>query len=987
MHRGPRLFAFLLVLLCSLAGPGRTSPLPTVHSPADSSVIIGVLAKRGPQQCLAKWGPTARYLGRRIPGHDFEILPLGFAEIQQAVDRGQVDFILANSSYYVELEVGHGVQRILTLENLHAGGTSHRVFAGVIFCRADRTDVRGLQDLRGRSLAAVDEESFGGWRMQWRELLHHGIDPYADLSSLEFAGSHDEVVYAVLAGQVAVGAVRSDTLERMAQEGLIDLAELRVINPHPDCSAVHMPFLHSTQHYPEWPLARTRNTPIDLAKQVTSALLQMEPDDEAARAARCTGWSPPENYQAVHECLLELRCPPYENFGKVSFFAALRKVWPWLAVMMVLSLTVLLVIIRDSRLKGRLAKSQKLAAERDRAWDFVRRVLDNLPVGLLLIDADQRTVVEANPTALRMMGRQGGEVLGRSCHHFICPHRDGECPILDAGQPVDNSERILLAADNRRVPVLKTVVPMTVQGRRYLLEAMLDISERKEAEAERGRLTHAMEQVGEMIVITDQHGSILYVNPAFTRITGYSREEVLGRELSLLRSDEQEPGFYGRLWESLGRGETWTGRIVNRRKDGSLFTESTTISPVRDAQGDIVHFVGVMRDISEQIALENRYQHAQKMETIGRLAGGVAHDYNNMIGVILGYTDLILDTKGLESNLREAVLQVQGAAQRSADLTRQLLGFARKQPIDPRVQNLNETVAKLLQMLKRLIGEDIELEWSPGANPYPVKLDPSQVDQVLVNLCVNARDAMLDGGHITIETANVSPDQMERRPETGSPEQHYLRLSVIDNGCGMPPEVLDKAFEPFYTTKVQGKGTGLGLATVYGIVQQNEGLVDITSEVGRGTQVSIFLPRHLGETADRVTMVTPERGQRSATILLVEDEASLLKVVTRVLEGRGYEVLAAGGPAVALELARTYGERLNLLITDVVMPEMNGAQLAREIRLLLPDLPCLFMSGYLPDELQHLGDSGLGNHFIQKPFQFPRLEATVQEVLNESLRV
>ena len=567
------------------------------------------------------------------------------------------------------------------------------------------------------------------------------------------------------------------------------------------------------------------------------------------------------------------------------------------------------------------------------------------------------------------------------------PHLDGDCPILDRGQTVDHSERILLADDGREVPVLKTVVPMEVQGRRYLLEAMLDISAHKAAEAERERLTHAIEQVGEMIVITDAEGVIRYVNPSFTTITGYSRQEALGNKMSLVKSGRHEKGFYERLWQTISRGDTWTGQITNRRKDGTLFTEAATISPVRDERARIVNFVGVKRDITEQLALENRYQHSQKMETIGRLAGGVAHDYNNMIGVILGYADMILNREQLEPGLRDEVLQIQGAAKRSADLTRQLLGFARKQSINPEVLDSNLTVENMLKMLRRLMGEKVGVEWRPCAEPWAVKMDPTQVDQILVNLCVNSRDAMPQGGRITIATTNVSSPALLGGQAAEVAAGQYLQLTISDEGCGMDPEVLDKAFEPFFTTKDQGKGTGLGLATVYGIVQQNGGFVDILSEVGKGTAISIYLPRHEREEIPEPGEAPAPLAVNGATVLLVEDEVALLQVVARILEDQGYTVLMAETPTRALALAHQHAAQLNLLITDVIMPDMDGDQLAGAVREFLPDLPCLFMSGYLPSELQHLSSPGQGFHFIQKPFQFPSFLQKVQEVLNDKLRV
>ncbi|MCB1182510.1 PhnD/SsuA/transferrin family substrate-binding protein [bacterium] len=973
--------AGLLLLAAALA----VVPPHSVAAPdagGREAVRIGVLAKRGAEQCLAKWGPTADYLDAAIPACDFTIVPLGFDEIQRAVDRGEVEFILANSSFYVDLEVRHGARRIATLENLHIDGTSHTVFAGVLFCRADRDDIRTIGDLKGRRFMAVDRGSLGGWHMQWREMKQAGLDPGRDLADLEFGGSHDAVVYAVRDGLADAGAVRSDTIERMALEGKIDAEAFRIINEHhDDPEEVH--FRHSTPHYPEWPLARAAHTSDRLAKQVATALLSMPADDPAAVAARCTGWSPPQNYQAVRECLKELRFPPYEDYGRVSFAAAVRKIGLWLGGLLLAAAVSGHFVVRNARLRTNLRRSEEVAAERAQAWDFVQNVLDSLPVGVVLIDAETRRVRDVNPAAAQMIGRPAEAVTGRVCHDFICPNRTGACPVLDDHQDIDHSERVLLQADGGERPVLKTAVPMKVAGRAYLLETFLDISDRKRAEAERERLAIAMDQAGEMIVITDPAGLIKYVNPAFERITGYTRAEVTGRSTSLLRSGRHDESFYRELWETIGRGETWTGTFVNRRRDGTLFTEAATISPVRDADGRIVSYVAVKRDITDRIALEEQYRQAQKMETVGRLAGGLAHDYNNMMGVILGYTEMMLDGDELTPDVRGEVAEIQAAARRSADLTRQLLGFARRQTIKPQILDLNRTVANLLKMVQRLIGEDIELAWEPQEGLWPVMMDPTQIDQVLVNLCVNARDAIGHDGRITIRTANVADDDGAAPANADGPTGDTVVLTVSDDGCGMTPEVLAQVFEPFFTTKPRGEGTGLGLATVYGIVCQNGGDIGIDTAPERGTEFRIRLPRHA--VAPVETEETAPGGRDGAgreTILLVEDEPSFLRAVTLMLTRAGYTVLSAGDAGAALDLARERGGDCDLLLTDVVMPGTSGPELAAQIRALLPNLPCLFMSGYADDEAGGLADPDSPHAFIPKPFNRLELAAAVRRTLD-----
>ncbi len=425
--------------------------------------------------------------------------------------------------------------------------------------------------------------------------------------------------------------------------------------------------------------------------------------------------------------------------------------------------------------------------------------------------------------------------------------------------------------------------------------------------------------------------------------------------------------------------------MVNKRKDGTLYTEETTISPVRDASGRIVNYVAVKRDITEHLRLAAQFQQAQKMEAVGLLAGGVAHDYNNMLSVILGYAELALAKVDPAQPLHADLEEIIKAAIRSADITRQLLAFARKQTIIPVVLDLNETVESMLKMLRRLIGEDIDLAWLPEAGLCPVKMDPVQIDQILANLCVNARDAIADVGKITIETGNAVFDETYCADHFGFVAGEYVLLAVSDDGCGMDKETLDQIFEPFFTSKGVGQGTGLGLSTVYGIVKQNNGFINVYSEPGKGTTFRIYLPRYAGQAVDtpreKAAEIPLSRGE---TVLVVEDEPALLKMGKMMLEKLGYRVLAAGTPGEAIRLAEEHAGEIQLLITDVVMPEMNGRDLAERMQSLYPGMKILFMSGYTADVIAHRGVLDEGVNFIQKPFSMKDLAVKVREALREN---
>jgi len=384
----------------------------------------------------------------------------------------------------------------------------------------------------------------------------------------------------------------------------------------------------------------------------------------------------------------------------------------------------------------------------------------------------------------------------------------------------------------------------------------------------------------------------------------------------------------------------------------------------------------------EKEHLQAQLLQAQKMEAIGALAGGIAHDFNNMMGVILGQVELGISGISPAEPIHRTLKDIEKAARRSAELTRQLLAFARKQTVSPRVLDLNDTVSSMLNMLQRLIGEDINLLWKPKKGIWPVKLDPSQIDQILANLCVNARDAIIGVGRLTIETENRVFDEAYCAVHTGYLCGSYVMLAVSDDGRGIEKGIMAQIFEPFFTTKEAGKGTGLGLATVYGIVRQNEGFINVYSETGKGTTFKIYLPRHGAEVEEKPKKeISKPSAKGNQTILLVEDEPMILEIATTMLNRHGYTVLAAATPGEASRLAREHIGKIHLLMTDVVMPEMNGRELANTLLSLFPDLKCLFMSGYTANVIAHHGVLEEGVNFIQKPFSMNDLIQSVQNAL------
>lgn len=512
-----------------------------------------------------------------------------------------------------------------------------------------------------------------------------------------------------------------------------------------------------------------------------------------------------------------------------------------------------------------------------------------------------------------------------------------------------------------------------------------DVSERMKKEQALERLEAAIEQTLDTIIITDQTGTIQYVNPAFERITGYTRKEVIGSNPRILKSGKHNTEFYQNLWDTLAQGKTFQGRIVNKKKDGTLFTEEASISPILDGNRSIVSYVAVKRDITYQLRLEAQYMQAQKMEAVGRLTGGVAHDFNNILGVIIGYAEISLGEIDSSHQFHDALSRIRDAGDRSAAIVRQLLAFSRKQTISPKTFDLNSGVEDMLKMIHRLIGENISISWIPGPSPLLVKMDPAQLDQILANLCINAKDAINGIGRITIESAQHTIDEEYCKDHVGFQPGKYIQLIVSDNGTGIKKEDQDKVFEPFFTTKELGFGTGLGLSTVYGIMKQNQGFINLYSEPGTGTTITLFFPivatsAQQDVIPENTTMVSTDNNE---LVLVVEDDFSLLTMTRKMLEKQGYTVLTASDPSAALELARQTRSPIDLLITDVVMPEMNGRELALAFHDIFPDMKIIFMSGYTSNVIVRDNILDNGVNFIQKPFTRAHLITTVSRVLGE----
>jgi len=508
--------------------------------------------------------------------------------------------------------------------------------------------------------------------------------------------------------------------------------------------------------------------------------------------------------------------------------------------------------------------------------------------------------------------------------------------------------------------------------------------EQRSAEESLRKLSRAVEQSADTVLITDRNGVIEYVNPAFEALTGYLRDDACGRTPRLLKSGEQGPETYQEMWKTILAGKVFRGILVNRKKNGDLYYVEESICPVRDADGQITHFISNGRDLTERLRLEAQLLQAQKMDAIGRLAGGVAHDFNNLLTIITSYAELALDAVPADSPLESKIQEVLLAAKRAAELTRQLLAFSRKQPQALRVMELNPVIAAISKTLPRLIGEDIEFTFTPGKGLGPVRIDPVQIEQILMNLSANARDAMPQGGHLQIETSYVHLDSgyIHQKPAV-IPVGSYDVITVSDNGSGIPREDIPHVFEPFYTTKPAGKGTGLGLATVHGIVKQNKGFIWVYSEANSGTVFKIYLPCAQGSnrSAEQTISRNPGVEGGTETLLLVEDEPAVRRASAEFLRLQGYDILEAKDGREALSVAKQHKSIIHLLVTDVVMPNMSGGELAKQLAQLLPAMKFLFVSGYAGKTILDHKVVDLETNFLQKPYSLKQLSAKIRSAL------
>lgn len=617
-----------------------------------------------------------------------------------------------------------------------------------------------------------------------------------------------------------------------------------------------------------------------------------------------------------------------------------------------------------------------------------RTLVENIPQNIMIRDLDSH-YVSINENYAKLLNVSAEEVVGKNDFDFFPrelaeKYRDDDKRVMETGQTLEFDEDYDEHGKRMWIHTLKAPVRDTAGKIVGVLATFWDVTEHRLAEEKIHLQAAALETAANGIVITDVQGTIEWVNPAFSRLTGYSSEEAIGKNpRDLVKSDVHDDAFYKEMWETILAGRDWQGEITNRRKDGTLYTEVQTITPVRNRSGELSHFVGVKIDVTDRKKLEQELRQAQKMESIGHLAGGIAHDFNNLLTVISGYTEMALGAVPEDEDLHRDLTQVYKASERAATLTRQLLAFSRKQVLRPEKIDLNQVILDCTKMLKRLVGEDIAFQLKPGEELWPVMADPGQIEQIVMNLVVNARDAMPRGGSLVIETHNVDLDENINLRHNGMRQGRYVCLVVTDTGTGMDADTMEQIFEPFFTTKEVGKGTGLGLATVYGIIKQSGGEIYVYSEIGIGTAFKIYLPK--AETDSQGTETQESECvalSGNETILLVEDEEPLRELTGRILTEAGFTVLSAQDAAEALQLAKQQQTPIHLVLTDVIMPGISGRELADRLHECHPEYKILFMSGYTDTAIATHGVLNSGTHLLSKPFTPRQLIKKIREILD-----
>ncbi len=648
-------------------------------------------------------------------------------------------------------------------------------------------------------------------------------------------------------------------------------------------------------------------------------------------------------------------------------------------VIIILIAFIVALIIENRRRKI----SEKMARESEESF---RSLFEDHAAVKLIIDPVTGNIINANHAAAAFYGWPRETLTRMSIQeiNLLPPEAVKEEMEKAIAATRDHFEFQHRLADGsiRTVSVFSSSVKMG--GRMYLHSIIHDITARKQAEEDRLRLAAAIEQSGEMVVMTDREGIIQYVNPAFEQITGYTCEEAVGKNPRILKGGKQGVDFYKGLWNTLTVGGTWKGHFVNKKKDGVFFEEDATISPVRNLSGEITHYVAVKRDVTEQLKMERQLHQAQKMDAIGTLAGGIAHDFNNILGAISGYTEISLGKIPPDSRIKYYLEQIQASSRRAINLVQQILDFSRLTEKERKPVSLTPLIKETIKMLREIIPSTIEIRLNAQTDDDTILGDATQIYQILMNLCTNAYQAMKDKGGL-LEVELVRREVREGgdidNDLQGFDAGSYIELTVKDTGNGIDPIIQKRIFDPFFTTKKVGEGTGLGLSVVHGIVRSYGGKISVESRIGKGSSFHVYLPILVEKPETPAKVEEPLDMHGKGRILLVDDEAMLANVMKEMLEDRGYTVIARTDSIVALETFRDDPDRFDLVITDQTMPEMTGIDLAGQVMAIRPEIPVILCTGFIDSVIEEKATKTGIRGFLLKPVNMKRLITLICDLL------
>ncbi len=609
------------------------------------------------------------------------------------------------------------------------------------------------------------------------------------------------------------------------------------------------------------------------------------------------------------------------------------------------------------------------------------------PDSINLNRAGDGMYLEINDGFTNIMGYSREEVIGKSSLDLNIWNDPMDRERLVSGLKeygvVENLEAVFQGKGGQIKTGLMSARILKIGNEDVILSITRDITERKQMEADRERLLIAIEQAAEGIVITDGNGIIEYVSPSFEKISGYSSQELIGQNPRILKSGKQEDAFYRQLWETITSGMIWNNRMINKKKDGSFYAVQATISPVLDKSGKIINFVAVKRDVTDEIKMEEKLQQAQKMEAIGTLAGGIAHDFNNILFPIVGYTEMLMEDISEDSPFRNSLNEIYTSALRAKDLVHQILSFARQEKNELKLIKMQPIIKEALKLIRSTVPTTISIHQSLSSDCGTIKADPTQIHQIIMNLCTNAYHAMEEnGGELKVSLKEIELE----RPDLINPEMNpglYSCLTVSDTGKGMDKEVMKRIFDPYFTTKENGKGTGMGLSVVHGIVKRLNGAVQVYSEPGQGTEFHVYIPV-AGFAFEKKEIPTQDLIPGGCErILLVDDETAIITMEKQVLERLGYQVVSRTSSIEAYEAFKAHPEQFDLVVTDMAMPNMPGDKLARELIRIRPDIPVLLCTGFsetmTEEKIKFLGISGL----VFKPLIIRDLAKKIREVLDQ----